>query len=125
MVYRPVGLTAKNVAAVHIAPKSLIDTMAAFPLSEQGGVFTDLTNEMHKFLHREEYSVNPTRQQLRSDSIEHISVVIPIINNWAHDEKQGVHNDTVWLYYGSYTGMTLIYPPNDWGFLWDPTRRPW
>ena len=31
----------------------------------------------------------------------------------------------MWLYYATCTGMSIIFPPNNWGFLWDPTRRPW
>ena len=128
----PVGLTAKNAAGVHVAPKSLIVPRQAYDLSDgsvkniDANFDNDLnTHEMTRFLNKDSFAENPVHQKLRSDAIEHAVTFLPIHTDWVSDAKTGLHNDTEWLYYGSFTGMSLIFPPNDWGFLWDPTRRPW
>jgi hypothetical protein len=147
----PVGLTAKNTASLHVAPKSLLDQNKAFDLQDgTNGMVNkvNLTYDMTRFLNREDGSENPRAQQLRpgmklflsihvvivcmmltvmspwfylilfTDSIEHALTSSPIIEEWVRDQRLGVHNDTVWLYYGSATGMSIIFPPNNWGFLW-------
>ena len=123
----PVGLTATNAASTHIAPISLTDPQLAFDL--QNGVAdiqkVNLTYEMTRFLNRDSASSNPKQQKLRPDAIEHARTAASITEFWISDQVKGVHENTVWLYYASNTGMSIIFPPNNWGFLWDPTRRPW
>ena len=108
----PVGLTAKRVACMHVAPKSLIVPQNAYDLQNSNADKSDLTYDMTKFLNLDRNSINPSRQRLRPDSIEHALTSAPIIQEWVADQVKGVHNDTVWLYYGSMTGMSIIFPPN-------------
>ena len=123
----PIGLTATNTAALHVAPKSLIVPQNAYDLNSGDTIFDaeELTYEMTKFLNRDDKAENPPLKKLRASSIEQILSATPIIDYWVEDQKKGVHTDTVWLYYATCTGMSIIFPPNNWGFLWDPTRRPW
>lgn len=123
----PVGLIGLNAACIHVAPKSLIVPQNQYDLSS-GVADVDLVNltyELTSFLNRDPNSENPREQKLRSDAIEHALSASPITSDWVNDQAKGVHNDTVWLYYGTTTGMAFIFPPNYWGFLYDPTRRPW
>ena len=108
----PVGLTAKRVACIHVAPKSLIVPQNAYDLQNSNTDKSDLTYDMTKFLNLDHNSINPSSQRLRPDSIEHALTSAPIIGEWVADQVKGVHDDTVWLYYGSMTGMSIIFPPN-------------
>ena len=128
----PIGLTAKAAASLHIAPKSLVDSQTAYDLSDGIGAiamtdaaFANLTYALTRFLNRDSHSSNPSLQTLRQDALQHALTSAPLADSWVKDQAKGIHNDTVWLYYGSGTGSSLVFPPNNWGFLWDPTRRPW
>jgi len=113
----PIGLSARRVASMHVSPKSLIVPQNAYDLQNSNADKYDLTYEMTCFLNRDPKSKNPSRQRLRPDSIEHALTSSPIIDEWVRDQIKGVHNDTVWLYYGSMTGMSIILPPNVRGCL--------
>ena len=40
-------------------------------------------------------------------------------------QNTGLHNDTVWSYWGQATGGFSVFPGTSFGNAYDPTRRPW
>ena len=110
----PVGLIGLNSACVHVAPKSLVVPQNQYALLDGVTDLVNLTYELTSFLNRDDNSENPEAQKLRPDAIEHALAASPITSDWINDQAKGVHNDTVWLYYGTTTGMTFIFPPNYW-----------
>ena len=103
-----------NSACVHVAPKSLVVPRNQYVLSDGVTDLVNLTYALTSFLNRDDNSENPEAQKLRPDAIEHALAASPVTQDWINDQAKGVHNDTVWLYYGTTTGMTFIFPPNYW-----------
>jgi len=78
----PVGLTAKNTASLHVAPKSLLDQNKAFDLQDgTNGMVNkvNLTYDMTRFLNREDGSENPRAQQLRPGMKLFLSIHVVIV----------------------------------------------
>jgi hypothetical protein len=128
----PVGLTSRSMAVIHIAPISLnegkqaLDLKAHFAGGQNAEEKKSLTYNMTAFINRDKLSVNPVVQQMSDLALSAIPFCAAIGNKWTRDaEDKGTHNDTVWIYYGTSTGISTIYPSNNWGFTWDPTTRPW
>jgi len=110
----PVGLIGLNSACVHVAPKSLVVPQNQYALSDGVTDLVNLTYELTSFLNRDDHSENPEAQKVRPDAIEHALSASQVTSDWINDQAKGVHNDTVWLYYGTTTGMALVFPPNYW-----------
>lgn len=128
----PVGLTARGTAVIHIAPISLIKSSRQHTLSDRysGGKHASekqsLTYNMTEFLNREKCTTNPSNQKINEQALQQIPYCNEIAKAWIKDaQRDDTHKDTVWIYYATYTGITAIYPSNNWGFGWDPTQRPW
>ena len=110
----PIGLIAKRTGCIHIAPMSLADPQLAYDLVNlPRHKLHNLTYKMTSFLNRDIKSFNPKEQKLRPDSIEHALTASSIIDDWIEKQDLGLHNDTVWLYYGSATVISVIFPPNN------------
>ena len=82
-----------------------------------------LTESFIRYINQMDNSFNPP-PVIRERSLSAINVA-DMNKFWLEDASKGLHNDTVWMYYGSPTGMAQIFPGNYWGRMWDPTRRPW
>lgn len=121
-----IGLTGLNAVSVHISGKSLIAPQQSFVLQEEHGFDKlELTGQMTRFLNKDAHSINPAKQMLRTEAIRDVAVSSPIIRAWVRDQQLGAHNNTVWMVFGAETGVGLIFPPSNFGFLWEPTQRPW
>jgi len=127
----PIGLTSRGTAVVHIAPVSLLKASDAHQLTKifAGGENAEqkqaLTYNMTRFLNGEKNSENPLDQKLSPQALMSVPFGKEIANLWIEDAQvHGKHNNTVWIYYASYTGMFYFWPANNFGFGWDATKRP-
>jgi hypothetical protein len=116
---------------VHIAPVSLLKASDAHQLTKifAGGENAEqkqaLTYNMTRFLNGEKNSENPLDQKLSPQALMSVPFGKEIANLWIEDAQvHGKHNNTVWIYYASYTGMFYFWPANNFGFGWDATKRP-
>ena len=82
-----------------------------------------LTENFIRYINQMEHSFNPP-PMIRSRALSAVSVA-DMSQLWLEDANNGLHNDTVWMYFGSPTGVAQLFPGNYWGTGWDPTRRPW
>ena len=130
----PIGLTSRDSSVVGIAPRSLDKSSQAFELLEKFKLMTSasieekrkLTRKMTLFLNSDPSSASLTEQRVSVDALNQVPFAAKIGQTWREEHtRTGKHNNTVWVYYGSHTGISSIYPANNWGFTWDPTRRPW
>eukprot|EP00854_Cymbomonas_tetramitiformis_P006981 gene6981-8325_t len=71
------------------------------------------------------------------NSLNRQSNIFPYLTDPCHDELAMVslvqddlrhdvrEHDSIWNYYALKEGITLLYPANDWGAVYDAVRRPW
>jgi hypothetical protein len=115
----PVSTIARWAAAM-FAPMCFEDQVAAFSKDQDVGYVKD----MHLFMNSYAGAVNPA-PVLR----EKCGTALKIISKWTPIVKEasvaGFHDHTVWSYFGSSSGFYHIFPGNQFGNTYDPTRRPW
>ncbi|KAK3235126.1 hypothetical protein CYMTET_54645 [Cymbomonas tetramitiformis] len=78
-------------------------------------------HDLHLYMNRQPGSSNsyPWLSEVCQENLVMQTMVYSLLK---HD---AVAADTVWNYFASHTGASVIFPAGDWGMWWDPARRPW
>jgi hypothetical protein len=124
----PVGTLMKGAATVQM---SVVSSEISGVLYEESFEWTpSLSGDVSRFLQRDPNAKNPETLRLRPDSVSQALIAAQAMEIWTKDmwgsgTGRGIHNETVWIYLGQTTGSSFILPGNDFGTLWDATRRPW
>jgi hypothetical protein len=78
----------------------------------------------HRFTNRERNTINPDPIVKRS-CLQSAQISGKFQKDVKEAEINRYHDGTVWSYVGFSTGTLSLYPANNWGNAYDPTRRPW
>ena len=125
-----VNLLSRECTSIHFAPIGLTNSLNAFDaatkFSNNKNAKQNLTYDMTRFLNDDKFSTNPDSYKASDEALDQLPFLAVTSERWLNDANNiGIHTDTVWIYYATYTGIMTMYPASNWGFLYDATRRPW
>ena len=100
----PVGLISRTFSAIHMNPKSVKDGLMLYKMDDFD---SNLTERFVQYINDMEHSSNPP-PYVRPKAKGSIRVSAAVNSLWINDVKRGIHNNTLWLYFGSSTGVRAV-----------------